>query len=705
MQSFKHLWMVLALVACSSSGGTGERTFDAGSTPPPGQDGGPARFDAGTPRDGGASLDGGTALPDGGASVDGGPVADGGPAADGGPRVGDPCTGPSCAGTQVLVCGANGYYQPGEDCALRQMRCASGTCTGCLPGARRCAGTSQVEACNDDGMTYGTVELCPADKVCSEGQCVTAGPCGVAGAKSNQGCDYWAVDLPNADVSPIAGGISPANAQYAVVISNTDESMSAQVLITQFDGTSVQNVTTDTVPPRDLKVFNLPARNADQCGATMGCANVGYRAYRIQTSIPVVAYQFNPLNNTAEAFSNDASLLIPTNALGQEYLVVTADAQQGLNSQSQRVPWGAFVSVVGTQDAPTSVTVSVPAGVLFDPPQGATVSGQTITATLGKYQVLTVLSRPPDSEMRPNGQPVAGGGNLSGTRVSASAKVAVFSGNMAVVMPHGPGSKCCADHTEEQAYPLSAWGTEYVAVRSLPRRQGSSPEEDYWRITAAEAGTTFTYVTNGSSGLVGQPSTLNAGQSQEFRSRGDFIVTANKPFLLAQFMASSNIVYDLGAFGENAVECSLSSGDSDDQFCTQQYNALSRCAPGGLFGSGICQPVGDPSMTLIPPVRQFRQSYVFLTPLDYKTDYAIIVAPQGTNVTLDGTTVPSSQFAVVGVLGGVTYMRARVTLATRGRHLLSADRPVGLLVGGYDRDVSYGYAGGLNLESADGGAP
>jgi hypothetical protein len=556
-------------------------------------------------------------------------------------------------------------------------------------------------------LTYGVVEVCGTDRTCSEGQCVTgaSGPCG-AGGKNNQGCDYWAVDLPNADVAPRAGAISPANAQFAVVISNTDETQPAQVLITQADVTGPVTVVTDTVPPKDLKVFPLGPRNADQCGVSLGCSHVGYKAFRVQTTIPVVAYQFNPLNNTAEAFSNDASLLLPTNALDTEYLVITADAQAGQSRLGAIVPWGAFVSVVGTLDTATSVTITIPSGVIFDPPQGATTNGQTITATLQKYQVLTVLSRPPASELSTTGLPVAGGGNLSGARVSASARVAVFSGNMAVVMPHGPGQKCCADHTEEQMFPLSAWGQEYVAARSLPRRQTGTLEEDYWRVTASQDGTTFTYVTNASSGLTGQPTSLNAGQSREFRSRGDFIVTANHPFLLAQFMASSNITYDLGSFGENAIPCTPNAGsDADDQYCTQQYHTLSRCATDSL-GMGICQPIGDPSMTLIPPVRQFRRSYVFLTPLDYKTDFAILIAPQGTAVTLDGAPVPANSWQAVGALGAVTYVRARVVLTTRGRHVLSADQPVGLLVGGYDRDVSYGYPGGLNLEgatAADGG--
>jgi hypothetical protein len=687
------------LAACSSAGGPGD---DGGDFVPfPTRDGGPIRFDAGTGL--GHSADGGLA-PDGGSPEDGG-LEDGG-SPDGGVAAGDPCTGPACTGTQVLVCGTNGFFQPGEDCALRQMRCQAGVCTGCLPGARRCVGTTAVESCNADGETYRVVETCPSDRVCSEGQCVVAGPCGVGGKKSNQGCDYWAVDLPNADVTLPGSSISPATSQYAVVVSNTDENTAAQILITESTGGQPVTVVQDTVPPRDLKIFNLGPKNADQCGSSMGCANVGYRAYRIQSSIPVVAYQFNPLNNTEEAFSNDASLLLPSNALDQEYIIVTADAQAGQNRQGQTVPWGAFLSVVGTLDTPTSVTVTIPAGVLFDPPQGATVSGNIVTATLAKYQVLTILSRPPNSELNNPGNPSAGGGNLSGSRVTASGKVAVFSGNMAIVVPHGNDQKCCADHTEEQVYPLSTWGKEYVAVRSLPRRQGATPEQDVWRITASQNSTVFSYVTNAGSGLTGQPTSLHAGQSKEFRSTGDFIVSANAPFLLAHFMTSSNQAYDLGPFGIFASPCTRGSPTADQQ-CTQAYNTLARCADDG-FGGGICQPVGDPSMTLIPPIRQFRQSYVFLTPLDYRTDFALIVAPQGTSVQLDGQEIPSSQFATVGSLGGVTFVRARIVLSTRGRHVLTASQAVGLIVGGYDRDVSYGYAGGLNLEganpAADGGA-
>src|SRR5262249_24185859 len=155
----------------------------------------------------------------------------------------------------------------------------------------------------------------------------------------------------------------------------------AQVLITDSDNGTPNQLVQDSVPPHDVKVFNLGPRNADQCGTTLSCPNLSYKAFRIQTSIPVVVYQFNPLNNTSQAFSNDATLLLPSNALDPAARGLTAEGLGGNRSRSpppEIVPGGAFIPVVATQDPPTGVAVTSPAGVTFNPPQGATVNGQVI---------------------------------------------------------------------------------------------------------------------------------------------------------------------------------------------------------------------------------------------------------------------------------------------------------------------------------------
>ena len=46
------------------------------------------------------------------------------------------------------------------------------------------------------------------------------------------------------------------------------------------------------------------------------------RAFKISSTQPVIVYQFNPLNNEGVA-SNDASLLLPKEGLGREYVALS----------------------------------------------------------------------------------------------------------------------------------------------------------------------------------------------------------------------------------------------------------------------------------------------------------------------------------------------------------------------------------------------
>ena len=97
----------------------------------------------------------------------------------------------------------------------------------------------------------------------------------------------------------------------ALVRIHRDDTLPAQ------PGSPVQ-VIEGTVSPFNLLVFPLPAREVD--GSPPGEFNTGTgtaltrNAYRITSTVPVVAYQFNPLENV-NVFSNDASLLKPVEAL------------------------------------------------------------------------------------------------------------------------------------------------------------------------------------------------------------------------------------------------------------------------------------------------------------------------------------------------------------------------------------------------------
>ena len=112
-----------------------------------------------------------------------------------------------------------------------------------------------------------------------------------------------------------------------------------------------------------------------------------------------------------------------------------------------------------------------------------------------------------------------------------------------------------------------------------------------------------------------------------------------------------------------------------------------------------CAPVGDPALILHAPAEQYRSEYVFLTPDKYVEDYVNIVAPVAATVTMDDVEIGLPYFSPIGNSG---YKVARIKVGD-GVHRIVSDSPVGVVAYGFDRDVSYGYMAGLNLQklSAD----
>ena len=101
-------------------------------------------------------------------------------------------------------------------------------------------------------------------------------------------------------------------------------------------------------------------------------------------------------------------------------------------------------------------------------------------------------------------------------------------------------------------------------------------------------------------------------------------------------------------------------------------------------------------MILAAPLEQYRTDYVFLSPDKYLDDYINIIAPSTATATLDGQEVPGGSYTAIP---GTGFKVARLKVAD-GIHRVAASEPVGVIVYGYDRDVSYGYPAGLNLSDA-----
>jgi hypothetical protein len=453
--------------------------------------------------------------------------------------------------------------------------------------------------------------------------------------KTYVGCDFYALDLDNfSDATDPSGADGQ---QYAITLSNAG-TRDVSATVTTPEGYSQ----TVSIAAGALASVELPQRDVIGTSRSLN-------SYRVQSTGPIIAHQFNPLNNSG-VFSNDASLLLPATALGTEYLV--AGWPSG--------PAGAsYFAVVAVAEGTTSVTVTAPprSGLQAGGSVAGIPAGGSATFELTQGEVLA---------MRAEGAT----GDPTGTRVTSTKSVAVFSGNECANVPAGV-SYC--DHVEEQMIPVESWDTEYLGIKFKPR--GS--ESDVWRVIASTPGTTIQTdpVIAGVSGR-----TLGGGEVIEFASTLDFALSATGPISLTQMMVGSSYPNPANATCERA----------GDPF---PWSSERNCAiPDTCGGSGI----GDPAMLMAVPTRQFRDNYILLTPSNYTEDFLSIVAPIGTVIVIDGNPLavsPTSRLSAGGRQWDI-YKQG----VPDGVHTVTGGQAFGLYAYGYDCDVSYAYAGGLNLE-------
>lgn len=578
---------------------------------------------------------------------------------------------------QMRVCRADGSGWDLTPCG--PQKCIDGTCMNCVPLSKKCEG-SQVHRCTEDGSRYEFLEDCDTEKtgmLCHLGMCVKLCEYNEK-FKTNLGCEYYAIDMDQYDDKDPFDPYGP-NAPFAVVVSNTTESFTATVVVSR-DGNLVKQV---FAPPRQATIINLDPLNI------VGTMK-GNRSYRIQSNLPIVAYQFNPLENVL-VYSNDASLLLPVNALGKRYMVL-AWPSIGKNSANQML--ASNFAVVGVQAVPVSVRIRVTARTLAGGGVPALNAGQSWETTLARGEVLNI-------------EAAEQFGDLTGSLVEADDRVAVFGGHVCANAPISTcvGGKCsydpkftcvtsadcpsiaACDHMEEQLPPLTAWGRRYVVAKSWPR--GNAP--DVVRILAADNGTHVTV-----SPAVTAVPILNAGQFHEFEITDHVEISSDKPILVGQYLEGQDAPgaeHSLCVDTWSGEPCEKVTGfktcqcyDVLKQILTTTCSTQAQCSPGDAN-------IGDPSFILAVPVEQFRREYVFLVPTKYASNYLSVVAPVGAKVTLDG--FPVAQFVMVG---SGAYQVARMSIS-EGSHILSADRNVGIVVYGWDWYVSYGYPGGMKTET------
>lgn len=601
-----------------------------------------------------------------------------------------------CSGGQVQRCiGALGgpIYQLEADCAAQGQECNPDgfVCTPCLPGAGTCDGLDAY-VCDDAGQEQVFVESCDPEQLqgCRAGKCLNL--CNEARRnRSNVGCEYWPVDLDNARVDDT---LNAAAQQFAVVISNPDPSVTTEVVIDQDDAKpgeepQLREVARALIPPFNLRVFKLGPREVD--GSEPGSFDTGSHtaltrnAYRVKSSFPVVAYQFNPLENV-NVFSNDASLLKPVEALepgsssqalmyavlGWPQTIASTDDPDTNFSSDNPSDLRAFLTLVGTRPG-TTVTVKTTTRIIGSADIPATEAGGELTLTLDPFEVANLETDDFNAD-------------FTGSIVSADGPVVAYSGSEASDAPFFDTLRdrnCCADHLEEQLDHVRTAGRKFVGTVSPNRARalvaagasvGIDEQPEYFRVIAttdrgARIRTTL-------EGKFSEMTLSGLGDHTSFSSSRHFLLESDEPVAFASISPSqedANLPNDL--------------------------------------------PGGDPSLIIVPPIEQFRNSYVFLTPDKYSFDFVRIIAAPDTAVALDGvlvTEIPTCESASAGGLGELLVYSCQLSFPkidqdkprpdgltpgfqNDGVHRVVANQPVGLIVDGFDYFVSYGYAGGTDL--------
>jgi len=572
-------------------------------------------------------------------------------------------------------------------------------CAVCRPCSLGCL-DGDVAQCLPDGSGWEVVQECyaPAGEACEDGRCVNG--CEVAiSRRSNVGCEYYAVDLDNA----VDHGLSAAAQQFAVVVSNPSLHAEAYVEVEIChaqpcsDEANREVIADATVNRRDLEVFELEPREVDGSapgtfGTGPGTA-LGPLAFRVTSTWPIIAYQFNPLENFG-VFSNDASLLLPASAIDTRYTVLswpqTIAKAPGDSEVDSEQDFPAYLTIIGVEDG-TTVTVETTADIVpsgEDPPLVPfTARGETLELTINAFDVLNLETGFYEGVS-------SFGADFTGTIVESSAAVAVFAGVEATDVPawESRGERqAAADHLEQQQWPERSFGFSYVVAHTPRRTQALSSagapvtplsaEPEWFRIMAVRDDTVVETTLPGHEVIE-----LRAREYVTLESDTHFHISSNTPISVGQFVGGQSTA-----------------------------------------GITIDLPGGDPAFILVPPIEQWREGYVFLTPDKYMFDYLMIAVSraQASLVELDGVdvaTIPScwreradglppddpelpDYYVITCALSAPEWDAEQGEVVPGEQsdiphevYVRGTGPGVGITVYGFDRYVSYGYAGGTDLE-------
>jgi hypothetical protein len=432
---------------------------------------------------------------------------------------------------------------------------------------------------------------------------------------SNMGCSFYALDLDQAGLFD--------HDPFGVVVTNVQFDQDATVVIERIDEGEWFTVSgPDLIASGETLVFPLP----DHHHAGSGVFHEA--AYRITADVPVAALQASPISGGL-SWSSGASLLHPVSAWTAENHVLGWRTSTELGQP-------AYVSIVAAVDAtPVAVTPSILTaagmGLLKGQP------GKQIQLAIDAGDMVQFAGQPEEID------PIQG---LTGTVIQSGSEhpVGVFSAHACAGLPDVVDNHC--GHMQEQLN-MHLAGETFVVPR-LMVRDAANPDPILVQLYGLEDMTVIDFVPGpGTSGVPLEGLTLERGEgyatwvTAEDATAGNFVVHADKPFLMAAYM-----------------------------------------------GNAPPNQVGSPSMVQLAPEDRLLKDYRVSMPPGWDQQMAIIARPADATVSIDGALLEESLFVPLG-----DYEVARITLAPGQHHIVGSD-PFSLLINAVRDGDGYAYLGG-----------
>ncbi|MDE3144337.1 MAG: gliding motility-associated C-terminal domain-containing protein [Bacteroidota bacterium] len=380
--------------------------------------------------------------------------------------------------------------------------------------------------------------------------------------------------------------------------------------------------------------------------------DTGYynRGIHIYSDVDIVAYAH--IYNSA---ISGASLLFPTNTLGNDYYVISYNQASNANLANS------FAFVVAVEDNTTvEITPSVSNKNGRNP-------GSPFTVNLNKGQIYNLMGTTTGTK----------GTDLTGTHIrtissSGTCKqIAVFcgSGKISIGGTNNNNNQTgSADNLFAQAMPASAWGLKYLTSPT-----GSQPS-NYYRICVKDPQTIVKV-----NGAVIPNTYLQNGFFYELKNSTPLTTPGN----------GINISNTSGGVW-NLIE-------ADKPINVAQY-----CTTQGMDGNPLNTsplPGGDPEMIYLSPVEQTINNITLYSATKYQIiqSYINVIIKNGgvKSFTLDGVSKASS-FTTHPQEPNYSYA---IFTVSSGSHTLYSDTGFNSIAYGFGQAESYGYNAGTNIKN------